>query len=548
MKGLIHLHPTYSSQSFTEEDILSQLRNYIRSAMFVDFDNIYITYQSEDKDLANEFAMRPEKWLEWVEQQMPTAHVREKAQRKVLVRRCYMNPVVFAQHRPFFTRAGFEVIDCPPLTTRGKTSTDIHMVMDALDTLQHSTHFDEFIILSGDADFTPVLLRLRKHDRSTAVLAAGMVSPAYKAAADFVIDQEAFVQEAIGFMEAEIEAPITPAESTQNIELAPFMEKITSRLQEVIRETGPIPAVDLPRYYKEITGFSRKTNWLGCGSLRRLTEVVVAHSSELTLTKEDPWRVDLLVNTAVPGTPSLEPSRVEETPPSYGNDTLERVRQCIISFVTASRTPVAMPKMADVLAKKFGQEMVAGGWLGKGRFTNLLNSLDLGDIRMTAENPAHLFVPSLHQAEVDLRPMGSAFRDDLPMKINKITEVPRLSPADYEALFNEIHREIMDNDFVFNQTSKNVRDHCVENGHSISRSTVNFVISGLQHVGTRLRRERIESPRLLAEKFYENVLGMCANAQFPLSEDEKKEVYNWIVGEGKAGTTGTPLDAVGPDH
>lgn len=515
---------------------MSQSRNYIRSAMFVDFDNIYITYQSEDKDLANEFAARPERWLEWVERQMPTAHVGEEPQRRVLVRRCYMNPVVFAQHRPFFTRAGFEVIDCPPLTTRGKTSTDIHMVMDILDTLQHSTHFDEFVILSGDADFTPVLLRLRKHDRSTAVLAAGMVSPAYKAAADFVIDQEAFVHQAIGFVEAETEAPITPAESSQNTELAPFLEKITSRLREVIKEAGPIPAVDLPKYYKEIMGFSRNSNWLGCGSLRRLTEVVVAHRGELILTKEDPWRVDLLeANTQVPlGTPSLEPSITEETAPSNDKENLERVRQTITDFVAGSRNSVAMPKMADVLAKKFGQDVIASEWLGKGSFTNLLKCLDLGDIRMTAESPSHLYIPALHQAEVDAKSMGSPFRDDLAMKINKITEVPRLSSADYEALFNEICREIKTNGFVFNVTSKNVRDRCVENGHSISRSTVNFVINGLQHVGARLRSDRIESAPLLAEKFYENVLGMCANAQLPLSEGEKKEVHDWIVGEGRS--------------
>jgi uncharacterized LabA/DUF88 family protein len=53
------------------------------------------------------------------------------------------------------------VVDCPPLTQRGKTSADVYMVMDVLDALEHKTEFDEFIILSSDADFTPVLLRLR---------------------------------------------------------------------------------------------------------------------------------------------------------------------------------------------------------------------------------------------------------------------------------------------------------------------------------------------------------------------------------------------------
>ena len=53
--------------------------------------------------------------------------------------------------------AGFEIIDCPALTSEGKTSTDIHMVLDIIDLLQHEAHYDEFIVFSADADFTPVL-------------------------------------------------------------------------------------------------------------------------------------------------------------------------------------------------------------------------------------------------------------------------------------------------------------------------------------------------------------------------------------------------------
>lgn len=41
--------------------------------------------------------------------------------------------------------------------SEGKTSTDIHMVLDIIDLLQHETHYDEFIVFSADADFTPVL-------------------------------------------------------------------------------------------------------------------------------------------------------------------------------------------------------------------------------------------------------------------------------------------------------------------------------------------------------------------------------------------------------
>ena len=68
------------------------------------------------------------------------------------------------------------------------------MVLDIVDTLEHATRFDEFIIFSGDADFTPLLQRLRAHDRRTAILAAGPAAQAYRSAADALIDADAFVE------------------------------------------------------------------------------------------------------------------------------------------------------------------------------------------------------------------------------------------------------------------------------------------------------------------------------------------------------------------
>ena len=44
--------------------------------------------------------------------------------------------------------AGFEIVDCPPLTAQLKNSSDIRMVMDVRDYLTNDTYFDEFVILS----------------------------------------------------------------------------------------------------------------------------------------------------------------------------------------------------------------------------------------------------------------------------------------------------------------------------------------------------------------------------------------------------------------
>jgi len=66
-----------------------------------------------------------------------------------------------------------------------------------MDDLSHSTHFDEFIILSGDADFTPLLIRLQEHARRTLVLSVGYSSPAYTAAASWRIREDWFLQQAL---------------------------------------------------------------------------------------------------------------------------------------------------------------------------------------------------------------------------------------------------------------------------------------------------------------------------------------------------------------
>jgi hypothetical protein len=122
-------------------------------------------------------------------------------QRKsVLLRRCYLSPHCGRnRYRKNFTQTAFSVVDCPTLA-QGKNSADIHMVIDILDTLEHRTYFDKFIIFSGDSDFTPVLLRLRAHNRRTTILTIrDDAVVAYKAAADRVIDGKTFRTDAINF-------------------------------------------------------------------------------------------------------------------------------------------------------------------------------------------------------------------------------------------------------------------------------------------------------------------------------------------------------------
>jgi hypothetical protein len=164
----------------------------LRCALFIDFDNVYIGLRALDADAAEAFATDPAGWLNRLELGVEASGL--AFQRRFLLRSCYLNPSVFARYRPFFTRAGFRVIDCPSLTRMGKIGADINLVLDAVDALGSDTRYDEFVILSGDADFTPLALRLREADRRVTLVTASPAASAYRSVADTVVDGDALAE------------------------------------------------------------------------------------------------------------------------------------------------------------------------------------------------------------------------------------------------------------------------------------------------------------------------------------------------------------------
>jgi len=141
----------------------------MKSALFVDFDNVYSGLRKLDPAVAERFGRHPLEWIGWLTDGLGLPEGLDAAEartrRRLLVRRVYLNPQVYQRFRPSFNHAGFEIVDCPSMTSEGKTSTDIHMVLDMVELLQHPVHYDEFIVFSADADFTPVLRKLRRWDR-----------------------------------------------------------------------------------------------------------------------------------------------------------------------------------------------------------------------------------------------------------------------------------------------------------------------------------------------------------------------------------------------
>ena len=201
----------------------------VKTAIFIDFDNFHSNLDKMDPRAAERFADDPAGWLEWFRlgrhvarpeaSSGDTPRVEQGAEpRSILLRRCYLNPDKFRRHRTAFVRAGFTVHDCPPLTTRGKNAADLWMTVDILDAIAHPTRFEEFILLASDADFTPVLLRLREHDRRTTLVNDPLMAAALRVACDVVVPQDRFMAEALGLsaevvVEAATESPAQSAEA-----------------------------------------------------------------------------------------------------------------------------------------------------------------------------------------------------------------------------------------------------------------------------------------------------------------------------------------------
>lgn len=510
---------------------------HVRTALFIDFDNIYLGLQREDPAAADQFATDPSRWLLWLQDRLPLQDGDGRT-RKILFRRCYLNPSQFGRFRPYFTRAAFEVVDCPPLTSGGKTSADIHMVMDILDTLGHPTRFDEFILLSGDADFTPVLLRLSKHDRRSAILAIGPASVAYKAACDLLIDQDMFLEDAIGATpNPATRAAAGPATSA----MGELLRAIADKVYERASTSGELVATELPPIFREFPEFTSSTNWLGFNSLRNMTMAVLSARRDLTMIDGDPWRVTIEEreddDTGV-ADPSHELGRIAPSPRFLNaadrSRLIEEILAYVGSVVESSDTAVPMARAAQMVISRFGDLVLSTRWAGAGTFRDLLEGRENPGFAISALKPGYLYDPARHQLPVDGRPeelVGDPQLNALAYRVHQLTDTPYLTRSDYARVFRLTAEEVNEHGYFLTRTSKAVRDRCIEEGSPIARASVNFILRGITFGGHRFGQNGPEDPVALGTCFFRNVVSLCDTAGIALSEHESETLADWILGE-----------------
>ena len=130
------------------------LRWRIRSALYIDFENVPLPPDA----IAS--------WLAWLEDAAFDAAGRR---RRFLQKRVYWNSHA-ERNRELFQRHGFVPILVGKFAGL-KNGADIRMAMDVVEATYTRSEIDEYILLTGDSDFVPVLERLRHKAKRSAIVA-----------------------------------------------------------------------------------------------------------------------------------------------------------------------------------------------------------------------------------------------------------------------------------------------------------------------------------------------------------------------------------------
>lgn len=361
------------------------MQETIYSAVFVDFDNIYLGLtNTKGAAAANSFATDPAAWLNWLTRYTGVEGAStERASswlswlrlnkskaltseavgvREIIVRRCYLNPQSFWRYRQPFAQTGFEIVDCPSLTQKNKSGADIRIVLDIMDLLQQRDPvINEFIIMSGDADFTPVVLRLRQRGRRIMVLVARKAASAYLAAANAVIDSDEFETKALSDIPLPEPEPLPEPRQSDNQSILSKVDDLIK--SELIGSDSPVRGAVVAQ---KIANRFDTSDWFGYGSFRSFMEErleIMKLKYAVQGTRDyiyDPTRHAHLV-----------PAILERPTKKKRNaDLLPRIDTFITDTVADSTEGVVGGgTMAKLLQDRFGT-----GWYGYESFKDFINS------------------------------------------------------------------------------------------------------------------------------------------------------------------------------
>ena len=493
------------------------------SAVFVDYDNIYLSLKRKSEEAAKRFAKDASAWLHEIESGRlitPTHTQFGGNDRRIVMNRCYGNPVPrrnthdnstdmnsFPFVRHHFLRAGFEVVDCPPLTAQLKNSSDIRMVMDVRDYLTHDTYFDEFIILSGDADFTPVLHRLRAHARRTVIFANDFTAAPYTAISDGEVRESDLIQLILNGQlpgTAENGGSLTPGVITPSLRADEARREILGEVVATVRASNtPVPLEALADRAARALGREKTidTGWAGAGSFRELLRQSLPN--DIRLTDDPPY---LAMDTKRHTLDAMRPAAL--------------LREAAADMAAAAglAPQLAAPgASADPLAQ-YGIIPTSQPALGQPT---------LGTPRTGNAVPAARTATAAAAALAPAGSPSSAIQQSIA-RIHEACQAPPMSPHEYRTLFEVMAKEISENDLIGAQTLANITQRAQEKGLEVRKDDVRFVLEVVSEADPWF--EQGASANLFAGRFRNFVVARCRGQGLNLSADELDLIDAWFAG------------------
>ena len=86
------------------------------------------------------------------------------------IKRAYADWGRFAAHKREMLESSVELVELPAHGKRGKNSSDIRLVVDAMEAALTRPHLDTFVIISSDSDFIPLISKLREFGKRVLVM------------------------------------------------------------------------------------------------------------------------------------------------------------------------------------------------------------------------------------------------------------------------------------------------------------------------------------------------------------------------------------------
>ena len=352
---------------------------------------------------------------------------------------------------------------------------------------------------------------------------------------DQIIPEDVFIEFALGASASRDEEQRRSHEPLSQA-VNELMDTMASDLYAEASANGEILATDLPKLYVNYSKFRRDSNWLGFYSLRTMTAELTKRHPDLRITEGDPWRVTVRVPTRRKRSEKKREPVVEVEERDETSEVEEKLRKRIIRLVrrmvAKSDEPILMAKAAHDVTSSIGPQVIESRWAGAGTFKDLLQSADNLDFEIaTSPSPGYLYDPKRHdppQALAEPEPDVTPEIKSLIGIVYQATGTPNLLPYQYGVLFRATAAELKANPYNLTRTSKSVRDRCIEEGESISRANVSFVLKGIIYKGHRFNKR--DSANTLAKIYRDSVLARCEDAELKLDDREKKMVDAWIVG------------------